>query len=212
MGLLTTSDHPDGPIILSGWQLILWSLGVAFFGVFFAVPLRKQTIIREKLRFPSGTATAQMISLLHQDPKEEPVLRRRHQASRDSALENEGRPLLESSSNPTYSPTSTESNQSGVALTPISHSEQSTPEQVRRQTEEDWSLKLRGLTISFTASSAYTLVSYFFPIIYALPLFNWISFNRIDFAKWEWVFTPSLSYVGQGIIMVRRTTLIFCGP
>ncbi|KAI7860711.1 OPT oligopeptide transporter protein-domain-containing protein [Circinella umbellata] len=208
LGLLTTSDHPDGPIILSGWQLVLWSLGVAFFGVFFAVPLRKQTIIREKLRFPSGTATAQMISLLHQDPKEEPVLRRRHQTGRDSALDNEDRPLLESSSNPTYSPTSTGSNQSGVPLTPISHSEQSTSEQqLNQQNEEDWSLKLRGLLISFTASSAYTLVSYFFPIIYAIPLFNWISFNLVDFAKWEWVFTPSLSYVGQGIIMGLPTTL-----
>ncbi|KAJ1675745.1 OPT super [Spiromyces aspiralis] len=49
-------------------QLCVWALGVAFFGVFFAVPLRKQTIIREKLRFPSGTATAQMISVLHRLP------------------------------------------------------------------------------------------------------------------------------------------------
>ena len=54
-----------GPLKLSITQLILWSLGVAFFGVFFAVPLRKQVLIREKLKFPSGTATALMISLLH---------------------------------------------------------------------------------------------------------------------------------------------------
>ncbi|KAI9257239.1 OPT oligopeptide transporter protein-domain-containing protein [Phascolomyces articulosus] len=206
LGLLTTEDHPDGPIVLSGWQLVLWSLGVAFFGVFFAVPLRKQTIIREKLRFPSGTATAQMISLLHQDSKE-PVLRRRHQSNRDSVVENEDRPLLDSTSSPTYSPTSTTgSNQSGVALTPISHSEQPTSD-CQIDSHEDWSLKLRALIISFSASSAYTLVSYFFPIIYALPLFNWLTFNLIDFAKWEWYFTPSLSYVGQGIIMGLPTTL-----
>ncbi|KAJ1948479.1 OPT super, partial [Linderina macrospora] len=47
---------------LSYGQLCAWGLALTFFGVFFAVPLRKQTIIREKLRFPSGTATAQMIS------------------------------------------------------------------------------------------------------------------------------------------------------
>ncbi|KIR26658.1 oligopeptide transporter 8 [Cryptococcus deuterogattii 99/473] len=34
--------------------------------VFLAVPLRKQVIVKEKLVFPSGTATAQLISLLHQ--------------------------------------------------------------------------------------------------------------------------------------------------
>ena len=49
-----------GPILLSTTNLIFWSLGVAFFGVFLAVPLRKQVIIREKLKFPSGTATALM--------------------------------------------------------------------------------------------------------------------------------------------------------
>jgi hypothetical protein len=45
--------------------LVLWSLALAFFGVFFAVPLRRQTILREKLKFPSGTATAHMIKVLH---------------------------------------------------------------------------------------------------------------------------------------------------
>ncbi|KAI5802936.1 OPT oligopeptide transporter protein-domain-containing protein [Pyronema domesticum] len=54
-----------GPIWISTPKLIFWGLGVAFFGVFFAVPLRKQVIIKEKLKFPSGTATALMISVLH---------------------------------------------------------------------------------------------------------------------------------------------------
>ena len=36
------------------------SFEVAFFGVFLAVPLRKQVIVKEKLVFPSGTATAQV--------------------------------------------------------------------------------------------------------------------------------------------------------
>ncbi|BFZ58325.1 OPT super [Savitreella phatthalungensis] len=58
----------DGPLDLSLTKLIVWSLGVAFFGVFFAIPLRKQVLIREQLRFPSGTATAEMITILHQDP------------------------------------------------------------------------------------------------------------------------------------------------
>lgn len=56
-----------GPLHISMPKLIFWSLGVAFFGVFFAVPLRRQVIIKEKLKFPSGTATALMISVLHGD-------------------------------------------------------------------------------------------------------------------------------------------------
>ena len=37
-----------GPLQLSWVNLAIWSGGVAFFGVFFAVPLRRQVIIREK--------------------------------------------------------------------------------------------------------------------------------------------------------------------
>lgn len=42
-------------------QLTLWALSVAYLGVFFAVPLRRQMVVAEKLRFPTGTATAQTI-------------------------------------------------------------------------------------------------------------------------------------------------------
>ena len=55
----------NGPLVLSTGKLIVWSLGICFFGVVFAVPLRKEVIIREKLKFPSGTATALVIGVLH---------------------------------------------------------------------------------------------------------------------------------------------------
>ncbi|KAI5279246.1 hypothetical protein KEM52_004446, partial [Ascosphaera acerosa] len=58
-------EGPDrsegGPLKLGFWRLLVWSLGVCLFGVVFAVPLRKQVLIREKLKFPSGTASATMI-------------------------------------------------------------------------------------------------------------------------------------------------------
>lgn len=53
------------PIELGLGRLIVWSLGICFFGSVFTVILRKQVIIREKLRFPSGTATALLIKVLH---------------------------------------------------------------------------------------------------------------------------------------------------
>ncbi len=51
-------------------QAFLWCIALGFFGVFFAVPLRTQTIVKEKLAFPSGTATARLIQLLHGNTSE----------------------------------------------------------------------------------------------------------------------------------------------
>ena len=74
MSIMTTEQNPpDGPVILSYGQLVLWSLALAFLGVFCAVPLRTQTILKEKLRFPSGTATANVIRTLHAVPENAPT-------------------------------------------------------------------------------------------------------------------------------------------
>lgn len=43
------------------WGMFAWVTSVAFLGVFFAVPLRRQYVVIEKLRFPTGTATANTI-------------------------------------------------------------------------------------------------------------------------------------------------------
>jgi len=51
----------EDPVILEWWQLLLWAFAVAYLGVFFAVPLRRQMVVVEKLRFPTGTATAETI-------------------------------------------------------------------------------------------------------------------------------------------------------
>lgn len=42
-------------------QLVVWAFSVAYLGVCFAVPLRRQMIVADKLRFPTGTATAETI-------------------------------------------------------------------------------------------------------------------------------------------------------
>ncbi|KAL0489118.1 hypothetical protein AKO1_009024 [Acrasis kona] len=46
------------------WQHYLWAFAVAYFGVYFAVPMRRHMIVIEKLRFPSGTATAMTIKAM----------------------------------------------------------------------------------------------------------------------------------------------------
>ncbi|KAG1083807.1 hypothetical protein G6F42_022058 [Rhizopus arrhizus] len=200
--LMTKSDNPTGAVVLSGRQLILWSLGVAFFGVFFAIPLRKETIIRERLKFPSGTATAQMISLLHQ--RQDPTLidhtmtRRSGKSTlrlRRNQREEERQPLIQQQ----------QQTQQQRYTAPAISAE--APEQEQRSFEYSWSLKLHGLIASFTVSSLYTLMSYFVPAVNAIPIFNWISLGLIDFNAWQWYFTPSFSYIGQGIIMGLPTTL-----
>ncbi|EPB82888.1 hypothetical protein HMPREF1544_10359 [Mucor circinelloides 1006PhL] len=156
---LTTADLATGPLILPAWKLILWSLGLAFTGVFFAIPLRKQTIIKEGLKFPSGTATAQMIQVLHD------------QKQNDSAQDSER-----------------------LQLQTFGQASQDDAFIDDDERNRLWSLKLKALLSAFSLSSIYTLASYFFPVLYALPIFNWLTLNYIDFKSWEWYFTPSLSY------------------
>lgn len=50
---------------LSYGQLVIWAISVAFLGVFFAVPLRKQMIVREKLKYPTGTAAVETIKAMY---------------------------------------------------------------------------------------------------------------------------------------------------
>ncbi len=38
-------EYERGELNLSWYNLILWGFSVAFFGVFFAVPLRRQTVL-----------------------------------------------------------------------------------------------------------------------------------------------------------------------
>lgn len=67
--LLTDEENGGKAILMSAGQLVLWSLSLSLFGVFFAVLLRRQVIVREQLKFPSGSATATMISVLHEGNK-----------------------------------------------------------------------------------------------------------------------------------------------
>ncbi|KAJ3111755.1 hypothetical protein HDU96_005381 [Phlyctochytrium bullatum] len=45
--------------------LIMWSLAAAYFGLFFAIPLRRYFILKQKLVFPSPTVSAETIRSLH---------------------------------------------------------------------------------------------------------------------------------------------------
>ncbi|RPA79468.1 OPT superfamily oligopeptide transporter [Ascobolus immersus RN42] len=161
--------HEGGPIELSLIHIIIWSLGVAFFGVFFAVPLRKQVIVKEKLKFPSGTATALLISVLHGDREGVNIAA---EAPVHDTVDAAGRPLP-----PRDEPLPSEE-------------------------KHFWRQSMRSLLYAFLFSGAFTLLSYFVPMIRDLPVFGAPAAQY-----WLWTVNPSPAYVGQGIIMGFETTM-----
>ena len=58
-------NNPGTGHALSYFELAIWAISVAFLGVFFAIPLRKQMVVREKLRYPSGTAAVETIQAMY---------------------------------------------------------------------------------------------------------------------------------------------------
>ncbi|KIJ66877.1 hypothetical protein HYDPIDRAFT_85633, partial [Hydnomerulius pinastri MD-312] len=181
LGLLEEEKDGSPPIHLSWIAAVGWSCSIAFFGVFLSPPIRKQVIIEEQLAFPSGTATAQLISVLHQLPPPDTSIRRR---SGYRALD------AEDATDPFADEVETVDHHN--ADEPEEHDEREVVQQ------EGW----MDLIYSFLASGAMTLAAYFFPVIFSVPLFG-----RYLAREWLWSFTPSLSYVGQGIIMGFPTTL-----
>ncbi|KAJ7756510.1 OPT oligopeptide transporter protein-domain-containing protein [Mycena maculata] len=166
--LLDEARDGSPPINLTWIAAIGWSCAVAFFGVFLSPPIRKQVIVKEQLAFPSGTATAQLIAVLHKMPPPNTTLRQR------------------------------------VGYVAVEE-EDTDIQRTQDETDEYESVQSEGwyaLASSFAASGALTLIAYFFPAIFSIPLFG--SYLA---QKWLWTFTPSLAYVGQGIIMGFPTTL-----
>ncbi|MDP8205692.1 MAG: OPT family oligopeptide transporter [Candidatus Electryonea clarkiae] len=55
-------ENGQGPLSIGA--LMIWAISIAFLGVHFAVPLRKQMIVVDKLRYPTGTAAAETIKAM----------------------------------------------------------------------------------------------------------------------------------------------------
>ncbi|KAI4255572.1 MAG: hypothetical protein LQ352_002516 [Teloschistes flavicans] len=195
----------NGPLQLSAGKLILWSLGICFFGVVFAVPLRREVIVREKLKFPSGTATALVISVLHGGGDDGKIARQEcglETARRRSADMLRARSSSQDLTRRTSSMSGLPRDGAGdFQAVPRTRAE---PEDQDRDLADtsDWKTKIRLLAVAFGVSAVYTLSSYFIPHLHDLPIFG------LQLAHdWLWTFNPSPAYAGQGIIMGPATTL-----
>jgi uncharacterized oligopeptide transporter (OPT) family protein len=189
--LAMLTPEQGGPVTFSFGQLCWWSAALAFFGVFAAVPLRRQTILREKLKFPSGTATAEIIKVLHG------VGNARHSSDVDASLSSnvEMEPLVRATpdpASPEYCDPKSPRSSNGM-----NHA--TSNREVAAMEAHEW----RVLFGSFCLSAAYTLTSHFLPILKNLPVMTWLGYPVAT--AWFWSLQPSLSYVGQGMIMGPRT-------
>jgi OPT family oligopeptide transporter len=190
MNFLLTSDEL-GPVHLPTWKLVAWSLGLCYFGVVFAVPLRRQVIIRERLRFPSGFSTALLIGVLHgqdqghrAEPGKEDPASSGGFASLVPGSGGESSPLL--GSDPME-------HAGDDAINDANDDEAKSPPR--------GTANMRLLLICFGVSAILTVLTYFFPMLRNLPVFG-----RWAAESWLWTLNPSLAYVGQGIIMGPETT------
>lgn len=183
------------------------------FGVFFASPLRVLFILKEKLVFPSGTATAQLIGVIHKVPiRDSPSSQDVPSALSDDA--EAGSSIRRNRSGPSRR-TADSDEEERMLLWDEEHDEprraepeQAVPSSVQGQSDEQDEIENSGKPLSraLAASAGLTLLAYFFPVIYALPIFDALSPYHNLAARWGWWFTPSLSYVGQGVIMGLHTT------
>ncbi|KAF3040033.1 hypothetical protein E8E11_006615 [Didymella keratinophila] len=135
-----------GPLDISLWKLIIWAVGICFFGVVFAVPLRREMIIREKLKFPSGTATALLIKVLHGEKESNPTAA--HSGDDRDGASDEARGLLQDQRVDTQG------------------------EEQDNDNDADWKAKIRLLIIAFAGSALYTVSSYFIPQLHDIPIFG----------------------------------------
>ncbi|KIM29771.1 hypothetical protein M408DRAFT_22638 [Serendipita vermifera MAFF 305830] len=191
LGLLEEAKDGHGPIQFNWLKGILWSSGIVFFGVFLAVPLRKQTVIKEKLAFPSGTATAQLISVLYKQPLRVDAPPGPPPREQSNLAEDTER-LLQPDED-----LHNDNDADGREDERVAENEEIANKRVGER-KNGWT----PLIWSFAAAAGVTILAYFFPVVFSIPLFG-VYLAR----EWLWYFTPSLSYVGQGIIMGFPTTV-----
>ncbi|KAF1992156.1 OPT superfamily oligopeptide transporter [Aulographum hederae CBS 113979] len=194
-----------GPLHLGLGKLVVFALGICFFGVVFAVPLRREVIIREKLKFPSGTATALMIGVLHGEKagetgevlKQDGLRRRKPATVMDGDGDTQG--LL------ARSDTADDGSNLSSPYPPdvdLEEMDERGEREEAYQENGDWKARIKLLVVAFVGSALYTVVSYFIPQLHRIPILG-----TTLASNWLWTLNPSPAYVGQGIIMGPATTL-----
>jgi OPT family oligopeptide transporter len=198
-----------GPVLMSFGQLLLWSIALAFFGAFFAIPLRRHTIINEKLPFPSGTATASLIAVLHDLPpcaiyNDDEDYHHSDDSDDEISAEHESHPYKRMGRSAESDTTSVSE---AVHHSPLSIDIDSPiligDDGFSSSMAVDFERKWRVLLYTFAVSGTLNAFVYFFPVLSDIPIMNW--FGAQGVTQWQWKLKLSLAYVGQGMIMGFKT-------
>lgn len=152
-----------------------------------ALSRRRQVIIKEQLKFPSGFSTAVLIGVLHGHASPKNV----------GPDDSYGSNMHNFASLASKDRESLLGGISGGVL--AADSDEEPPAEI--SSAEQWKEDVRVLLACFTTSGVFTLSTYFFPGLRNVPIFG--STIAHD---WLWTLNPSLAYVGQGIIMGPSTT------
>ena len=69
--------------------------------------------------------------------------------------------------------------------------------------QTDWEAAWKALLWSLAIASAYTLLASWIPAIHSFPVATWVGLKVVT--DWGWEVTPSMGYIGQGMIMGPKT-------
>ena len=69
--------------------------------------------------------------------------------------------------------------------------------------QTDWEAAWKALLLSFALASVYTLLATWIPAIHTFPVATWLGLKLMT--DWGWELTPSMGYIGQGMIMGPKT-------
>lgn len=154
---------------------------------------RRQVIIKEQLKFPSGFSTAVLIGVLHgKGQVQDNGALDPAKAATFGCLALENRPAAESERSIDEDDAETLVDETLVDGESLQEPGQG----------YSWGANIRLLLVSFAVSGVYTLCTYFVPVLRSLPVFGTYAAST-----WLWDLNPSLAYVGQGVIMGPATTI-----
>lgn len=69
--------------------------------------------------------------------------------------------------------------------------------------QTDWEAAWQALLVAFAGASLYTLLASFVPGVRTFPVASWMGMAGVT--AWGWEITPSMGYIGQGMIMGPKT-------
>ena len=224
MTLLDPEELHGRPSHLTIGHQVAWSFALVFFGVFLAVPLRRQLIVVEQLKFPSGTATAAAIYALNGSARgspptpltheDEPTPRLNHsEGQHSSAPPSDHTPTIAMrATGPLYPPPSLGHQCSPFALPttgPHNPSSQVPIHPLRPPSPDTHTIAgpetLRIAGWSLVAAAAFTSLTFFVPVLGAMPVLGLAGGAAGGATAWGWTLSLSPSGLGQGAIMGFHT-------